>query len=232
MAFVHGGQAQNFTTNVIAVTLAGTVAGHHVVGLVLWGDVTTNLTSVTNSTALFKNPVRGTNCSGALFTVENIAGGSLTLTANFSASPAFVSIMAIEISGGPVSSILDVFDLSGQANPGTGANAVASPSVTPTAGSEYIVGLTMDSNAAQTCTAGTTVAWTRWFTGVGYTMEDLTQGAAAGIIATFTGDQAFTDTLSAILAIKPAVVAGATLPPNRVLVRPYPFSAGAPRRSF
>lgn len=132
------------TNTIAAPALNAVTSGNAVVGFVSWGsDTTSILTSVTDDKGNTYTIVQraGSTNSGtqsfASFYLLNITNAPTIITANFSSSQTYRTIIVHEVSG---LSALDQSAINVPASlPGTGTDALTSGSVTTTANGEYIV---------------------------------------------------------------------------------------------
>lgn len=138
----------------------------------------------------------------AIFYYANTTAGADTVTVIFAGAITYASLQCSEYSGVATSSPLDKFASNSQTDPGTGANAVTSGSVTTTTDGQLIVGWSSALVVGtETITAGT------GFTGrtnvFGDTLhEDQVQTSAGAIAATFTNSLATADNITLIATFK------------------------------
>lgn len=211
------------TSSSVAATFTGTVAaGNLVCGVVTWGGVSTDLSTVTDDKGNSYTIPSGTGTTGspvgtfgrlddnpgggssAIFYLANISNGPVTVTANFGSAQGFRGISIHEVSG---VSGLDKYRGQIQAAPGTGANAVTSSAVTPASDGQYIFGgsvLASSIRSTPLFSAGTGYtereeAGNAGGTIVNLTSESQVQTTAASIAATFTASTGSDDFASFIM---------------------------------
>lgn len=152
--------------------------------------------------------VSGTTYAATDFYKANITGGALTVTATFSASPTtgFAGAVLCEFTGVSANPPLDVHNVQTQTTPGTGSNALTSPSVTTTVNGDLVIGIFMSGtsgspgytagsspnsfSALNTCAANSDCN------------EYLVQTSAGAIAATATQTNATDSFLSFVAAFK------------------------------
>lgn len=151
----------NTATATVAVTLAGTTIGRHIVVGCWWHDNSSTITSITctgeSNLTVHGSPFTATHGPTSwqfASLANNTTGGSKTLTLTLSANSQFMGIFAIEFAGGNTSSFFHAVNGTKLEAPSSGTNPTGS--VTTTADNCLIV-------AGSTDTAGTTTA------GAGYT---------------------------------------------------------------
>lgn len=191
-------------------------AGHLISCAVTWVTTTSTISTFRdgNSTnyAAGDTFTDGTAGTMSLFSLANSSGGAnpKTVTVTWGVDPGAGSLTCQEISGVAISSPIDVHAIvaTAQVSPGTGANAVTSPSVTPGQNGEYIYAATFDSSTnAITFTAGTTVAYTGTGTnGSWFYSEYFVQSTAAALAGTFTVNITGGHLVTAIVTFKPSGV--------------------------
>jgi hypothetical protein len=216
-AFVKSKRNTSGTTGTTcAVTFDTNVtAGNLICGSVSWnGGTTTVLTSVSdglgNTYTIVQRVTDAARCI-ATFYAKNISGGACTVTATFSSSQTFITIIVHEASGCDTTAPLDKNAGQAQAEPGTGDNAATSGAQTTTVDGCYIYGVTIECRSSTNYTAGT-----------GYTLrevegpnetcasEDRVQATAGSVAATYTksvGDKCIT----MMLAFKPQAAGGLSI---------------------
>jgi hypothetical protein len=134
----------------------------------------------------------------AIFYYANTTAGADTVTVTFAGAITYASLQCSEYSGVATSSPLDKFASNSQTDPGTGANAVTSGSVTTVTDGQLIVGWsTALIVGTETISAGTGFSGrTNVF---GDTLhEDQVQSTAGAIAATFTNSLATADNITLI----------------------------------
>lgn len=184
--------------------------GNAIAVAVKWSSLTVTLNSVTdsqgNSYTLVQNPTTGGIARFAMAYALNVTGGaSFVATANFSADPgAWCDIIAHEMSGIPTSGAFDGSGARAEADPGTGADAIDTASITTTADGDYIFGaVSGDTENASTISAGS-AGTLRVSSANDYGSESQIQSSAGSIAVAFTqtGGGAFADYLVGIMAFK------------------------------
>ncbi len=217
------------TSIAITFTATGAVAsGNLVCGMVVWGGVAGDLTSIdddksntytiVSAVTLDDNPSGG---SAAVFYKENITNGPITITAHFGSAQGFRGLTCHEASGLATASALDKSASQIQNAPGTGTNAVTSTAVTTTTNGQYIFGacsLMSNIRNANEFTAGTGYV-EREEQGDGavanLTSESQVQTSAGSIAATFTASaSAGADDLGTFILTFKTPAAGTTLTPT------------------
>ncbi len=115
------------------------VHGNLNIVVVQWGDTTSTVSSVTDSTGnpywLAIGPTSGTGLRQSIYYAKNIAGGSATVTVTFNQAATYPDIIILEYTGLDPSSPLD--RTAGAVGTGTSAN---SGSATTTSANEVIFG--------------------------------------------------------------------------------------------
>lgn len=202
-----------------AAFASASTAGNTIVGHVTWQQTLGALTSVTDGTntySIVDSTVVsvGDNINMATFVAQNIAGGgTLTITANFTNTPAFRRITASEISGVLTTGQPNAHKINASATFGTGTDAVTSTSATTTADGCYIYGAAYDESANTIPSAGTsfTSRDTATFTaGDAWRVEDRVQSSQGSIAATFTITGGTQSLGVAMVALAPSAGAAAT----------------------
>lgn len=128
--------------------------------------------------------------SSSFYYVKNAIAGACTVTVTFLGSRSFRSVAVAEYSGIDTAAPLDVSSTSENVAVTTGTDALTTSSVTPGQANSLIVGMIMcDGLAGVTPGTGYTERVDPAATGGGE-IEDLTQGAAASIAATWTAGSA------------------------------------------
>lgn len=198
MAFTHIQGAHAGTGNTGGSTIAATGSavgsGNTVVGIVTWaGATTTTLSSVKDNqsnTYTVKDTVPDTSNdqAQASFVLGNITNGPVTITATFSNSTVFRTIIWDEYSGAAaLSDPTDGHTGQLQPTPGTGTDAVKSGNITTTVNGDLIYGGTIDTSAATLASSGTGfTSRTSDTVGAACITEDMTQATAGLVAATFT----------------------------------------------
>lgn len=149
----------------------------------------------------------GATYSLATYYFLNTTGGACTVTVTFAGAVTYASLQIAEYSGVATSAALDKTTSNSQTDPGTGANAITSTSVTTVTNGQLILGWT----SALVVGAGTVSAGTG-FTGrvnvFGDTLfEDQIQGTAGAIAATFTTNLSTADHITLISTFKEVAAA-------------------------
>lgn len=198
-AFVQSKSAQAATSSAtIAVTLTSTVAsGGAVAGCVVAARndlATPAVSTILDDKSNSYTPVSsiGDGINGAVtisFYALNITNAPQTITVTFTAATDFRTIAVTEASGVATSNALDQSTGQAQDVAGTGTDATTSGAVTTTSAGQFVFG----------CSVNTEEAFGSFTAGTGFTSrenlsgaypfaatEDLVQGAAGSIAATFT----------------------------------------------
>lgn len=193
MAYLGGGSnsADDVYAGNIAATFSPAVSsGSLLFAAVSWytGDGTTTITSLGDgvNTWQFLGPtILDANNQATRFAYAlNSAGGATTVTATFSANVIYRRLVVAEYSGVATTSALDGFTQQNAANT-TAANGATSGAITTTVSGDLVVGAMMDTvNGLDNMAAGTGFTL-RGHVG-GIAVEDLTQGSAGSIAATWT----------------------------------------------
>jgi hypothetical protein len=193
-----------------SVTLKRQVQVNDTIAAVMfWASTSVTLNSISDTQNgnyhLLDNPTLapvGFTASTAQAYVVSIVNASLTLTFTLSGTVSGNSqICVAEIAGMSPSNAIDGHGINGQSGPGTGANAVTSPTIITTVNGDVIMGWGYDLNSNDSFTAGTGFTLRNTSSP---TLEDLTQGSAGSIAATLTisgGD----GTMAGIMAFHPTV---------------------------
>jgi glycosyl hydrolase family 16/IPT/TIG domain-containing protein len=169
-------------SSVAATYPAAQTAGNLNVVAVMWGDVTSAVSSVTdtrgNTYTLAVGPTRANGLTSAIYYAKNIAAGSNTVTVSFNQSAGWPNINVMEYSGLDTTNPLDV--VSTASGSGTTAN---SGSATTTVANELIVGA---GNPVTTFTAAGTGFTNRIINSFGGISEDKIVTSAGSYNATAT----------------------------------------------
>jgi len=183
------------TQNTIAATFgSNTTSGNAIVACVSWdnaGSETISSIAISSGSASFTNI--GTKFAdfnqqnGQMAYALNITGGTTpTITVTFTDSQCCHQLGIMEISGLLTSGALDQTNRQEQASPGTGTDAVTSPSVTTTTNGQFIFGCMINSaGGTPTLTQGTNYSLGSTV-GNDMLIEYRTQASAGSIAATFT----------------------------------------------
>lgn len=131
----------------VSVTVSAVGSGNAICGIISWDNGSVDLTSVTDNQGNSYNlETTILNVNDAekycAFSRTNITGGPTVITANFSGSIDYRSILIDEFSGGSTASS-DERDVHGgqyQSNPGTGSNAITSGTFTTTVDGDLLWG--------------------------------------------------------------------------------------------
>jgi Glycosyl hydrolases family 16/IPT/TIG domain len=157
-------QATN-TTLSVSYPIAQTAGDLNVV-VVGWGDVTSTVSTVTDSHSngyvQAGGTVTGSGLRQAIFYAKNIAGGSNTVTVTFNKAAAYPDLRILEYSGLDTSNPLDVT----AAGSGTGTTAT-SASATTTSANELIVGAGNNGNGFSTAGTGFTLRMIDYYGNLG-----------------------------------------------------------------
>lgn len=154
----------------------------------------------------------GACSSGTLFQwrAKNVlatsSAGERTVTIVLSAESFTVWIAGVEVGGVDTTEPLAGHSILPQENPGTGANAVNSGAIIPSADNCLLLGCTAEAGFGTVISVGTDVAWSLVISGGadGRTVEQFTQTTAASQAATFTTNSAGADYVTGIMAFKPS----------------------------
>jgi len=209
MAFAHPQGQHNSTGGGSATTVAATGSaigsGNVVLGTVFWGNSATTLSSVKddkNNTYTVKDSTVATDGVGsASFILGNITNSPITITATFSVSTNFLTIIWDEYSGALASA--DPSD--GHAfQSQTVTTSQSSGNIVTTVNGDLIYGASWDLNGASAFTAagGSTIRTTD-SAGAPGASEDKVQSTAGSVSSTFTSSAA-DDYTTYVIAVKPA----------------------------
>lgn len=221
-AYVKSGANIDFGVTTVAVTITSVTAGSALVAFCSWLSATITLSSITDSKSqswtLLDNPTTnaGNGRAASGYTL-NVGAGNTTVTMTVSAGVT-AEIHVLEFSGVATSSAEDGHVAQAQSNPGTAANAETSTTITTTVAGDAVAGCTFDlsnTDSASAVGTGFTIAATGTFGKSEYQI----QSAAGSIAATFTEDDASSQNITLVLALKPAGGGGASIVP--VLMRQY-----------
>lgn len=218
-AYVQASTPGHFvgTTGATSAFGSNVTAGNAILVWIFWSGIADTLSTLTDTLlhvyTILGNPTTvgagsGTAC---LAYVLNTAGGANTLTATLS-NAQYGCVVAQEVSGAALAAALDKWAINPQVTPGTGTDALTSGAVVTTTAGQYVFGATAEYSFGTPSTSSGTGFTNRIQpddNGISGHTEDLIQGAAASIAATFTATAGATvDYLTAILTLKAA--AGAT----------------------
>ncbi|MBK8772259.1 MAG: fibronectin type III domain-containing protein [Rhizobiales bacterium] len=216
---VQGGSNQDFTGASIAslqltfgtpVAANSLVCGHGTFGPTTHVPLVNDNQSNSYTVVLTNGADATNNQAGFLFYKEGISNAPTTFTLTFvgGLSPNYVELTVEEFSGVATSSAATgTFGMNVQNSPGTGTNAVTSPSITPAVDGCLIYGFTQNDGGSTLASAGT-----------GYTSgvsnataacrsEYKVQTTAAAVAATFTV-AANESHITGVMAFKPAAGGG------------------------
>ncbi len=178
---VKAATATSGSSLAIAMSAAQTAGNLNVVA-VMWGDITSTVSSVTDSKgniyALAVGPTRSSPLSSAIYYAKNIVAGSNTVTVTFNQTASFPNVNVTEYSGLDMTNPLDV--TSSATGSGTTAN---SGSATTTASNELIVGV---GNPTSVFTAAGSGFTSRIINSFGGISEDKVVSSAGSYNATAT----------------------------------------------
>ncbi len=206
VAFVQSKAAEAYGSDSHAVTFDVNVgAGNLIVVYAAW-DSTVITASVADNLGNSYTNMDGPTAVASAYRAQtwyakNINGGACTVTVTLSGGT-YGHVVVHEISGADITAPLEDSALNAQVDPGTGGDAVTSGTITPSTAGCYIWGATADHTQAAVHNSGTD--FTQREQAAGWVTEDLIQGAAAAIAATFTATNANSDFLTAAAAFKPA----------------------------
>lgn len=210
-AYVQGAKAMQWSGTSLAVALNGVSAGSVLAVYVYWGDPTATCSLADSKSQSYTVKHGATTLASqgrsSLWYAKNVAAGNTTITATISAS-AFAVIEVHEISGCDTTEPYDTSAVNAQTDPGTGANAVTSGSITPSVNGCYLFGATQ---AVAGTSATINADWTSRQTQNGMYSGDIVQTSAGAKAFTATGSNAFEDYISIIVAFKPPAAAGTSI---------------------
>ena len=202
----------HYATGSASARLAASVTANDAIAVFCaWTGVSPPLVSVTdtqgNTYTVVDSPTSGSYGRAAMAYAIARASAADTVSCNFSTAAIGKSIIVHEISGVNPSAPLDGHKMAVRTNPGTGANAVTSTTMTTTTSGDYVVGFTFNasSNGAD------------WNAGTGYVRrqdlrtasyptasEDRVQPTAGSIAATLTATaSAFGEFITGVMAFRP-----------------------------
>jgi hypothetical protein len=199
------------TASASAPFAANVTAGNAIAVLCAWTSVSQTLTSVTdsqgNSYTLVDNPTTGSYGRAAMAYAIAQTSGPMTVACRFSSAAMGKSVIVHEISGVNASVPLDGHKMTVRMNPGTGANALTSGSITTTVSGDYLVGFTFnDSGNLADWNAGTGFTRRQDLRIASYpaASEDMIQAAPGAVAATFTATTGtIGEFITGILAFRP-----------------------------
>src|SRR6202034_294101 len=201
-AHVQGGVIEGSGTT-IALTLPGAVGTSNLVA----GEVaflSGNLVSIVDDKGndyVIVDTLTGGGLIVVSFYLANIANGPKTLTANFSASQGFSSLIVDEYSGVAPASPLDNHQIQYQTSIPSGNDGISSGSAITQYSGDLVYGAM--NGPPDTIVAGTGFSL-RQQTGDGEHSEDLVQSAAGSVAATFSySPGAASQSWTAMMAFKP-----------------------------
>ena len=166
ISYVQGNSTTQGSGSSLRITYtAAQTAGDLNVVAVMWGDTTSTVSSVTDSTgnayALAVGPTKATALTSAIYYAKNIAGGSNTVTVEFNTTASYPNVNVLEYSGLETANPLDVS--AAASGSGTTAN---SGSAATTSASELIVGAGNPSSAFTSAGSGFTNRMINAFGGI------------------------------------------------------------------
>jgi len=219
-------QAAGVSSNAGGTTISQTfnaaaTAGSLIVAAVSWsntgsltcsdsqGNVYTTVTAQYDST---KNQSLGI-CYAA-----NIKGGADTVTATFGGSSPYRRMLIQEYSGAAANNPVDVKAQDIAAGTTAPDNITTTPGITTVAG-DLIFGAVMDDSGVNAIQAGTNFTWRSSVNGADLASEDLAQGAAGAVAATWTFSSA-DRYLAQMVAFKPLGLSGDNTPPTVSITAP------------
>lgn len=213
----------------VAVTFDANVgAGNLLVIGVSWdctGAPTDTLSSIadtqTDTITLIGTTLHTVNDQAtAYYYAKNTAGGACTITATFTANRAFRCISAAEYSGGDITTPLDVSSTTNDGAVVTGTDGLTTSSVTPANANSLIVGMVMCDGLAGVTPGTNFTERVDPAAAGGVEIEDLTQGTAASIAATWTAGSASGRFNACVAGFK--VAASTAVIPSLVMAPPIP----------
>jgi hypothetical protein len=202
MAWSHtqtklGADGSATTATTVALSFNAAVSNNGlVVGTVFWGSDSITINGVADDngntyTVIDSANSGGDSASAAVFYKEGLTNGPTTITVTFSATTPYRRVVISEYAGILTSSSIDVHSEVFNFTPTTGANALASNSVTTTAAGDLVRGSFLDTSGNNnTYSAGTSPnAFTLRATGTGTDLvsiiaEDFSLASAGAIAAT------------------------------------------------
>src|SRR6266852_5602995 len=120
----------NSSSTTISTTLASVLSGHAIAVFVANFTPGTTATVSDGTNTYTQLDVASTPYQTTTFVAKNVAAGSYTVTATYSAADIARTIIAIEVAGADtVNPVGSAHKLGSQANPGTGTDAVTSGTV-------------------------------------------------------------------------------------------------------
>ncbi len=206
--------ASNASSTTISTSLASVLSGHAIAVFVANFTPGTTATVSDGTNTYTQLDVASTPYQTTTFVAKNVAAGSYTVTATFSAADIARTIIAIEVAGADtVNPVGSAHKLGSQANPGTGTDAVTSGTVTVQTDS-LVIGIVWHDTVAATWNLGT--GFTQLFINepsqncCGFAAERKTHSGATGSdAATFTDStDGMNEYRTAIIAFIPAATGG------------------------
>jgi len=223
-AYVAGSVAEtiaDLSLATISVTLGAAVSvGDYIVGMAGASSDGNPITAVVDTslntyTIQSNATVDTTNAQfGQTFFARVTTSGTPTVTVTFTITPNSRRVIVAAYSG-LANPAVDGTAGNWQSAPGTGANAVTSTAITPSQDGDLIMGYTQDSGGGGNISAGTNFTGRNALEAI-LRLEDLVQGTAASIAATFTQAAPDGAKITHIVAFKAAAAAGGT--PQRTLI--------------
>src|SRR3954468_23595879 len=123
---------------------------------------------------------------GALYYAPNAAAGPNTVTVTFNGSALFTGLIVAEYSGISTASPVDGTPAGQTASGTTATDNVTSTATTTTQGGGTIIGAVVDTDGSSTLTPGTGFTQRGTSQTSGLSLEDLVQGSAGAVSATWT----------------------------------------------
>jgi len=154
------------STTVTATFDSNVAAGNQINGQVSWDGGFGSFSGISDNLGNTYTTVDNLSDGGSprhylTFYAKNISGGACTVTVTFTNPRTILQLDVEEVSGLDTTAPLDKHALTLQATPGTGANGVASSSVTPATDGQYVYGCSMATGSSTiNYTGGTAVGLT------------------------------------------------------------------------
>ena len=180
-------------SNVLCAVVQGSGGGTAAPTSVVSGSVSlTNIASQTGASPIMR-----------IYAAYGITSAVTTVTATWAAAVSFPQVGCDAFTGGTVS---DGSNVAALTNPGTGADAVASGSLSPTAPPDFAWGVAVQNSGSATITVGTATPWilgSRDATAGNWSMvtEYQTLSGTTAVAATFGSSAGAADAYSAGLAL-------------------------------
>jgi hypothetical protein len=208
----------NTSSATVTCTLANPITGGaSIVGCIDWASSSGSVSSVGDGTNSY-TPRAGTLLQNAsdgwsreCFSKDNLTGGPTVITVTLSGAMSEQLVTIDEYTGALSSGSFDQGTTARQVNPGTASNAVTSGTVTPTVDGELIWGYGGSSlHTSPIYTVGTGFTLRQRLSSKNPTSEDLVQGTAAAIAATFTDNVSSDTSYTTVVTLKPAAAPAGT----------------------